>query len=915
MTNFIKDNTALPYPKSDLRARPASADPNKWGVAAEWNTVCGGLYDVQQHLRQQFVNAGDYGVVADGVTDDRAALQLAIDSLGSAGGTVLLPHGNCRITPSGGAGLVIANPNVRLLGHAHHGTTITATANCPSGLIKLVGGAQVAGAHAAAAAGNACGFSVEGVRFVGTCALSDLLPYDSGTYAVSGCIMASSTAGQLDVSDVSIVNCEFSGFDQCITSWYSADLPTAYRWRIRHCKFTGLSPSDFTLVSPRLHIPIRLCGQDCLAFDNTTDGFTYGINMYPCGQTLPIPGRNRILSNIINLASAHDVGIYISSSNDALVAFNEITAPAGRLCMYNGGLLGDGGIKIGANGNQVGMGNVQVVHNVLHGCQIKISSHFEGRVQHNTVVDSPSYGVMFDSAVTAATPSPFSVRCVVSDNHLIRPSGSGIAASATTIRHRNLDLSRNIIVNPGAWGVTLNAASDVALDGTKVIYTDYSQPAGTLAMTSGSASVVGTGTSFVALDVGRKIIVDGTTYTIATWTDATHITVSPNAVRTNATAGYAWKDAGPEGTVAVTNGSSAFTGSGTSFRSSDVGKTMVVDGQNYVVSSVTSATAGTFTTTVSTATNPVATYTWSLGTVSITNASSTVTGSGTSFSPSDAGRAITINGTTYTILSVNSPTSLTLTANASSTFSGAWTWGQSQAIYLNNCDHVSMDGLFLDYTCDTVNAHSGILANNTCKNLQVKFSTILGFAFGVRFQADTSESQIFGNKIRGRSVNNTDIAVFLDNSALSVGNVVAFNDCYGYAQSATNNTAFWFNNSFGTSRAPTAFAFQGPTAPAIAANTGAGTTPTIAIQGSDREGKITLTTGSAPAASADVCTATFNVALPVAPYVTLTPGNAAAAALSGNAAVYVTPATTTFKISVGSTNLVAATQYIWHYRL
>jgi hypothetical protein len=102
-------------------------------------------------------------------------------------------------------------------------------------------------------------------------------------------------------------------------------------------------------------------------------------------------------------------------------------------------------------------------------------------------------------------------------------------------------------------------------------------------------------------------------------------------------------------------------------------------------------------------------------------------------------------------------------------------------------------------------------------------------------------------------------------------------------------------------------------APAIAAGTGAGSSPTIAIAGSDSSGQITLTTGSSPATSATIATVTFNAVFPNTPYVILTAANAAAAALTGATQVYAASTTSAMTVTSGSTALTASTQYIWNY--
>jgi hypothetical protein len=106
----------------------------------------------------------------------------------------------------------------------------------------------------------------------------------------------------------------------------------------------------------------------------------------------------------------------------------------------------------------------------------------------------------------------------------------------------------------------------------------------------------------------------------------------------------------------------------------------------------------------------------------------------------------------------------------------------------------------------------------------------------------------------------------------------------------------------------------GATAPGIAAGAGAGTGPTVSVSGTDQNGQISVLTGSSPTASAVVGTITFANAWGTTPRVLLTPANAAAAALSGNAAVFVSsPGTTNFAVSVGSTQLGATTTYLWNY--
>lgn len=109
----------------------------------------------------------------------------------------------------------------------------------------------------------------------------------------------------------------------------------------------------------------------------------------------------------------------------------------------------------------------------------------------------------------------------------------------------------------------------------------------------------------------------------------------------------------------------------------------------------------------------------------------------------------------------------------------------------------------------------------------------------------------------------------------------------------------------------------GSGAPAIAAGTGAGTGPTIAIAGNDMAGTITVTTGSSPAASnATIATVTFSAPYDNIPRVEITPANAAAAALTGATSCFADQSQVTaalFKLIAGSTALTGATAYVFNY--
>ena len=106
-------------------------------------------------------------------------------------------------------------------------------------------------------------------------------------------------------------------------------------------------------------------------------------------------------------------------------------------------------------------------------------------------------------------------------------------------------------------------------------------------------------------------------------------------------------------------------------------------------------------------------------------------------------------------------------------------------------------------------------------------------------------------------------------------------------------------------------------APTAVAGTGAGTSPTVTVVGTNVAGTITILTGAAPAGTnATIATLTFAAPYDAIPYVGLSPANANAAALSGATACFSDATSTTasaFVLKAGATALAAATTYVFTY--
>jgi hypothetical protein len=103
-------------------------------------------------------------------------------------------------------------------------------------------------------------------------------------------------------------------------------------------------------------------------------------------------------------------------------------------------------------------------------------------------------------------------------------------------------------------------------------------------------------------------------------------------------------------------------------------------------------------------------------------------------------------------------------------------------------------------------------------------------------------------------------------------------------------------------------------APTIVSGSGAGTSATSSISGSDVAGIVRINTGTSPTAKNTIFTVTFSSAYSALPYVLVTPSSySSSLATGGVSGTFTTASTTGFSMFSGDGPLRAATAYSWSY--
>lgn len=267
------------------------------------------------------VRAEDYGVAADGATNDRPALNDAAIALGPNGGVILLPVGIVGVR-----GTVIVPANVTLRGHGHRRSIIRSLTGAASGSVVQIAGDNASvedvGIEVNARPGSIgvivtptaysvdtllTGIAIRRIRVKGSTGDSIRVPNPVHDFTLDGCTIEGGAAGfSLYAPSVAsghvsagilITGNRFrrTGGNNC--QLYGGSDPTSLR--ITGATITGNDFRDFAQTGPHGPIPIEPTGiRDLVVAGNIIVGpSTRGISM----------GNNRNVSCVGNIVREQSI--------------------------------------------------------------------------------------------------------------------------------------------------------------------------------------------------------------------------------------------------------------------------------------------------------------------------------------------------------------------------------------------------------------------------------------------------------------------------------------------------------------------------------------------------------------------------------------------------------------------------------
>jgi hypothetical protein len=388
----------------------------------------------------------DFGVKANGIIDDRPAIQAAMDAANAVGGgTVLLPSGTCRMTVVAGDRFLTAYPNVWLKG-TRRGLTILKVANSQGNYDCVIKGAT--------RSVDLSGFRVSDLTIDqnttnnALSAPTDVSPslpraaigiYSGVRWAVERVrvtdvdAITSITANGLAVSDGKIIDCIIDSVGSASAHDYSAiytqgDRITVARNTVR-ARTTGLRSA---VTAFEIH------GNRCTLRDNISENMQLLANVTGVAFS----------SDHVTVSGNKGYNCYIGIQIWSIFNGGNLTAPALRYCSITH--------------NEITVDPAQwrpvLPATPIAGIILSVSS--DAPTEHVSIKDnhvafiSTATGNAADSSSCGIswlrpTSTPVDRMLVISGNTVEGSLGSGIRTNATV---KVAQIARNIIKNPAQAG-------------------------------------------------------------------------------------------------------------------------------------------------------------------------------------------------------------------------------------------------------------------------------------------------------------------------------------------------------------------------------------------------------------------------------------------------------------------------------